>query len=154
MSYEHFTGFTLNSNSLWIFKMTLSSEKDFCGLLSNSRMIIFLAARNSPKETITVEWWTGKEIIRACRTGKKPSNKSVLTAIAPSRAVKPVWPYLPEDDSGGTDIRELGWQLSSWFLCPWGNLRSINCKKSPREKLKGELQAAIAYRFKGVCISK
>lgn len=154
MSCEHYTGFTLNSNSLWIFKMTLSSERDFCGVLSNSRMIIFSAATNSPEETITVEWWTGKEIIRACRTGKKPSNRSVLTAIAPSRAVKSVWPYFPEDDSGGIDISELGWQLSSQFLCPWGNLRSTNWKKSPREKLKGELQAAIAYGFKGVCISK
>lgn len=41
----------------------------------------------------------GKEIIRAQRTGKKPSNKSVLTAIVPSRTVKPAWPYLLEEDS-------------------------------------------------------
>lgn len=33
-------------------------------------------------------------------------------------------------------------------------MRSTNCKKSPREKLKDELQALIAYRLKGVCISK
>lgn len=32
-------------------------------------------------------------------------------------------------------------------------MRNTNCKKTT-QKLKGELQALIAYRLKGVCISK